>query len=81
MRGGLEFLTRTQRDDGDWAEPWHTWVVHHDGLYWRDTILRDPAFQSIQRRLGSLSPLLPSPSEPSPEGVTRNGPGGAAATH
>jgi squalene-hopene/tetraprenyl-beta-curcumene cyclase len=40
VRAGLEFLTRTQRDDGDWAEPWHTWVVHHDGLYWRDTILR-----------------------------------------
>jgi squalene-hopene/tetraprenyl-beta-curcumene cyclase len=40
VRAGLEFLVRTQGDDGDWTEPWHTWVVHHDGLYWRDSMLR-----------------------------------------
>ncbi|MGW6709822.1 squalene--hopene cyclase, partial [Streptomyces sp. NPDC054956] len=40
VRAGLEFLVRTQQEDGDWAEPWHTWVVHHDGLYWRDSLLR-----------------------------------------
>ncbi|MFF8285294.1 squalene--hopene cyclase [Streptomyces albus] len=40
VRAGLDFLVRTQQDDGDWAEPWHTWVVHHDGLYWRDSLLR-----------------------------------------
>ncbi len=40
VRRGVDFLIRTQREDGDWAEPWHTWVVHHDGLYWRDTMLR-----------------------------------------
>ncbi|KAK1184895.1 squalene--hopene cyclase [Streptomyces sp. NBS 14/10] len=40
VRAGLDFLIRTQQADGDWAEPWHTWVVHHDGLYWRDTLLR-----------------------------------------
>lgn len=40
VRAGLDFLMRTQREDGDWSEPWHTWVVHHDGLYWRDTLLR-----------------------------------------
>ena len=40
MRAGLEFLVRTQRPDGDWDEPWHTWVVHHDGLFWRDSLLR-----------------------------------------
>ncbi|MGW3565786.1 squalene--hopene cyclase [Streptomyces sp. NPDC000941] len=40
VRAGLDFLIRTQQVDGDWAEPWHTWVVHHDGLYWRDTLLR-----------------------------------------
>ncbi|CAL9647221.1 Squalene--hopene cyclase [Streptomyces sp. enrichment culture] len=40
VRAGLDFLIRTQQDDGDWAEPWHTWVVHHDGLYWRDSMLR-----------------------------------------
>ncbi|HKS45780.1 MAG TPA: squalene--hopene cyclase [Amycolatopsis sp.] len=40
VRRGLDFLVRSQQDDGDWAEPWHTWVVHHDGLYWRDSMLR-----------------------------------------
>ncbi|MFD7406339.1 squalene--hopene cyclase [Streptomyces sp. NPDC059866] len=40
VRAGLDFLIRTQQADGDWAEPWHTWVVHHDGLYWRDSLLR-----------------------------------------
>jgi squalene-hopene/tetraprenyl-beta-curcumene cyclase len=40
VRAGLEFLVRTQQADGDWVEPWHTWVVHHDGLYWRDSLLR-----------------------------------------
>jgi squalene-hopene/tetraprenyl-beta-curcumene cyclase len=40
VRAGLEFLVRTQQADGDWEEPWHTWVVHHDGLYWRDSLLR-----------------------------------------
>ncbi|MEV0187065.1 squalene--hopene cyclase [Kitasatospora purpeofusca] len=40
VRAGLDFLVRTQQPDGDWAEPWHTWVVHHDGLYWRDSLLR-----------------------------------------
>jgi squalene-hopene/tetraprenyl-beta-curcumene cyclase len=40
VRRGIDFLMRTQREDGDWDEPWHTWVVHHDGLYWRDTMLR-----------------------------------------
>ncbi|RPK89889.1 MULTISPECIES: squalene--hopene cyclase [Streptomyces] len=40
VRAGVDFLTRTQQPDGDWAEPWHTWVVHHDGLYWRDSLLR-----------------------------------------
>ncbi|MBO8193912.1 squalene--hopene cyclase [Streptomyces oryzae] len=40
VRAGLDFLVRTQRADGDWEEPWHTWVVHHDGLYWRDSLLR-----------------------------------------
>lgn len=40
VRAGLDWLLRTQRSDGDWDEPWHTWVVHHDGLYWRDSIMR-----------------------------------------
>ncbi|MBB1261646.1 squalene--hopene cyclase [Streptomyces alkaliterrae] len=40
VRAGLDHLIRTQEADGDWPEPWHTWVVHHDGLYWRDSMLR-----------------------------------------
>jgi squalene-hopene/tetraprenyl-beta-curcumene cyclase len=40
VRRGLAYLVRTQREDGDWDEPQHTWVVHHDGLYWRDSLLR-----------------------------------------
>lgn len=40
VRAGLDYLVRTQRPDGDWDEPWHTWVVHHDGLFWRDSLLR-----------------------------------------
>ncbi|KRV48156.1 squalene-hopene cyclase [Wenjunlia vitaminophila] len=40
VRTGLDFLVRTQRADGDWDEPWHTWVVHHDSFYWRDSMLR-----------------------------------------
>jgi squalene-hopene/tetraprenyl-beta-curcumene cyclase len=40
VRAGLDHLIRTQQADGDWAEPQHTWVVHHDGLYWRDSMLR-----------------------------------------
>lgn len=36
----VRWLAAAQRPDGDWDEPEHTWVVHHDGLYWRDTLLR-----------------------------------------
>ena len=40
VAAGVRFLAGTQQPDGDWVEPQHTWVVHHDGLYWRDTLLR-----------------------------------------
>ncbi|MFE7559157.1 prenyltransferase/squalene oxidase repeat-containing protein [Kitasatospora sp. NPDC057500] len=40
VRAGLEFLARTQQDDGDWAEPQHTWIVYRDGLTYRDGLLR-----------------------------------------
>ncbi|MFJ2580732.1 prenyltransferase/squalene oxidase repeat-containing protein [Kitasatospora aureofaciens] len=40
VRAGVDFLTRTQQDDGDWAEPQHTWIVYRDGLTYRDSLLR-----------------------------------------
>ncbi|WP_031068377.1 prenyltransferase/squalene oxidase repeat-containing protein, partial [Streptomyces sp. NRRL WC-3742] len=40
VRRGLEFLARTQREDGDWDEPQHTWIVYRDGLTYRDSLLR-----------------------------------------
>ncbi|MGF1425090.1 prenyltransferase/squalene oxidase repeat-containing protein [Kitasatospora sp. LaBMicrA B282] len=40
VRAGLEFLVRTQQDDGDWAEPQHTWIVYREGLTYRDSLLR-----------------------------------------
>ncbi|MFE4371739.1 prenyltransferase/squalene oxidase repeat-containing protein [Streptomyces sp. NPDC056835] len=64
VHAGLGFLTRTQRGDGDWDEPWHTWVVHHDGLYWRDSMLRlvYPVMAMAAYRAATGGPAAGGPS-------------------
>jgi squalene-hopene/tetraprenyl-beta-curcumene cyclase len=70
VRAGLDFLVGTQQPDGDWAEPWHTWVVHHDGLYWRDSLLR------LVYPVLAMSAYLASTS--SPAGSSAGSPAGSA---
>jgi squalene-hopene/tetraprenyl-beta-curcumene cyclase len=77
---GVDFLARTQLPDGDWAEPQHTWVVHHEGLYWRDTLLRlvypVTALAAVLQATDQTDPT--DPTDPAgPAGTATAGPAAA----